>query len=600
MNNDLLIVRLKPDTTLCEELLLEMGIRGVHADFAEVDNPAGLEKQLAGYLKENALVMLLVTDSLVELLDTADVFVSTPGPEILFLAFGLKGDSREKAQRRLQGVEISAARSVAGFADQTVRAMATEPRNSRLQTTASVKDIWRTPLYIFRKKDRLKDREILVDVTWSAKPTRPEMAPALETALRKSLDYIGKQSLKILDFGAGKLRHTVPLLKLGHHVTAVDYRDLYYKPSDQVAKNLADAKAYGKRFGQLVYPSDFVALDGQQFELVLLINVLNIMPDPLERLFVIEHCNKKLKEKNGYLLFFCQHGDIFQIAAASDKVTDGGCTEGKGRRTFYKDYNDKDEIIRLMKVMGFQLEEPVKIDVGKNHALLFKKIGRGILLAEPVIAKTRKILERKVYLGDSDSEVAIANVMDAESFVGFGAALSATLKDLGRGKADAYAFENIITVIIEYVFRNHFTSSSIRQQFQIHTGHKRIDIKAEWKTSSSLKTILTDNNLKSSFVPVECKNYSTRIGNVEFGQMVDRCDQRHRHFGIIICRDLGDARARKRIIEECNTRFNSHNYLIIVLDDSDLQQLLLYSDQSNDDDIVKYIVHKITEVRDLA
>ena len=69
--------------------------------------------------------------------------------------------------------------------------------------------------------------------------------------------------------------------------------------------------------------------------------------------------------------------------------------------------------------MGFQLDDWVKIHAGKNHALLFKKIGPGILLPEPIIAKTRKILERKVYLGERYSEVAIANVLDAESYVGF-------------------------------------------------------------------------------------------------------------------------------------------------------------------------------------
>jgi SAM-dependent methyltransferase len=423
------------------------------------------------------------------------------------------------------------------------------------------------------------------------------MAPALETALRKSFDYLGKPSLRILDFGAGKLRHTVPLLELGHQVTAVDYRDLFDRPSDQVKENLAIAKTHGNRFGQLVYPSDFVALNDRQFDLVLLINVLNIMPDPLERLFVIEHCGKRLRANQGHVLIFCQHGDSDQIAAAADAVTDGGCTEGKGRKTFYKDYNDRDEIIRLVKVMGFKHEESVKIDAGKNHALLFKKSGPEILLTKPVIEQKRRILERQVYLGESQSEVAVANVLDADSYVGFGAALGATLTNLKRGRNDAYAFENIITVIIEYIFRNHFTNSSIRQQFEIHKKHKRIDIKAEWRANSSLKTIITDNNLKSSFVPIECKNYSARIGNVEFGQMVDRCDQRHRHFGIIICREAGD---RDRIIEDCNTRFNSHNYLIIVLDDSDLQQLLLYSDQLNDEEIVKYISHKITEVRDLG
>jgi hypothetical protein len=330
--------------------------------------------------------------------------------------------------------------------------------------------------------------------------------------------------------------------------------------------------------------------------LVLLINVLNIMPEPLERLFVIEHCGNKL-QKNGHLLWFCQHGDSDQIAAASDVVTDGGCTTGKGRKTFYKDYNDQERIIRLMKVMGFE-HTSVKIEAGKNHALLFKKIRPAILKTLPIIEKTRKVLERKVYVGESQSELAVANVLDAESYVGFGAALGAALSELDPGKAKAYAFEDIITVIIEYVFRNHFTSSSIRKQFEIHEKRKRIDIKADWRSNSSLKTVVTiNNNLKSSFVPIECKNYSEPLGNDEFGQMVDRCDKRHRHFGIITCRKIDD---RDLIIKQCKYRYDSHEYLIIVLDDSDLQKILLYADESNDEMIVGYISQKITEVRDLA
>jgi len=194
--------------------------------------------------------------------------------------------------------------------------------------------------------------------------------------------------------------------------------------------------------------------------------------------------------------------------------------------------------------------------------------------------------------------VAVANVLDANSYVGFGAALGTALADVKPGKKSAYVFENIITPIIEYVFRNHFRSATIQPQFQIHAGRKRIDIKADCKTSSSLQTVVTvDNNLRSSFVPIECKNYSGTLGNQEFGQMVDRCDQRHRHFGILTCREAGD---RARITEECHTRYTAHNYLIIVLDDSDLIQLLTYSDRSNDDKLVEYIEKRITEVRDLA
>ena len=84
MYNDLLIVRLKQDKSLCDELLLEIGIRGVHADCADVDTPAGLEKQLAGYLKEHALVMPLITDSLVELLDAGQLSFLHLDPKFYF------------------------------------------------------------------------------------------------------------------------------------------------------------------------------------------------------------------------------------------------------------------------------------------------------------------------------------------------------------------------------------------------------------------------------------------------------------------------------------------------------------------------------------
>ena len=66
-------------------------------------------------------------------------------------------------------------------------------------------------------------------------------------------------------------------------------------------------------------------------------------------------------------------------------------------------------------------------------------------------------------------------------------------------------------------------------QHKIGEGKQRNDLKAEWCTTSELRTAIVQNmDLKSSFIPIECKNYSQELGNDEYGQIVLRCDQRYR------------------------------------------------------------------------
>ena len=81
------------------------------------------------------------------------------------------------------------------------------------------------------------------------------------------------------------------------------------------------------------------------------------MPEPLERYFVLHKCNEHSLERWTHLLWFCQYGDAFQWMATSDyRITDGGCTSKKGRKTFYKEAdNDRKSIIQLMNTMGFEV-----------------------------------------------------------------------------------------------------------------------------------------------------------------------------------------------------------------------------------------------------
>jgi hypothetical protein len=162
---------------------------------------------------------------------------------------------------------------------------------------------------------------------------------------------------------------------------------------------------------------------------------------------------------------------------------------------------------------------------------------------------------------------------------------------------DARKFEEIIRPIIEYLFYEDFTKAGFDPQHKIGEGRQRIDLKAEWCAASKLRIAIVDNNgLKSSFIPIECKNYNQDVGNEEYGQLVLRCDQHHRHFGMLICRKVKD---RIDVTRHCHDIFTSQNYLFTVFDDDDIVSMLELADQGDFEAIRGRVSKRIEEVRDL-
>lgn len=320
------------------------------------------------------------------------------------------------------------------------------------------------------------------------------------------------------------------------------------------------------------------------------------MPEPLERLFVLNNCHRILN-KNGYILLFNQHGDSDQINRASDKITDGGCTRGAGIKTFYKDYNTQEELIQLFNLSGFELSNEVDFDPSKNHTLLFQKAKNPLLDIKYLIENKRPIINREIFIGVTDSEIGVADVIDSDKYLNFGDILFSYLELISTGKIDAYKYEELIKVIIRYIFNQHFKTLEVQNQYTTDQGRKRIDIKVNWRQGSNLREIIIiENGIKSSFVPIECKNYSNPLENPEYAQIVDRCDKNHRHFAIILCRDRVN---NEEVLKQCQDRWNHHGYLIIVIDDKDLKVLLNYRDKEKQDKIIEFINIKIEEVRDM-
>ena len=130
--------------------------------------------------------------------------------------------------------------------------------------------LWKSPEYRFRvpvRGNATRLQEIVIDVTLSA-PSFDQPSNAMKGVLTKTIRETVSERLRVLDFGAGKLRNALYLLGKGLSVCGVEF--------ERLSNTQAGKKAYAKarrfrRFWTLVYPHEFVK-SKSKFDLVLLVN----------------------------------------------------------------------------------------------------------------------------------------------------------------------------------------------------------------------------------------------------------------------------------------------------------------------------------------
>ncbi|MCI0447174.1 hypothetical protein L0152_28700, partial [bacterium] len=142
------------------------------------------------------------------------------------------------------------------------------------------------------------------------------------------------------------------------------------------------------------------------------------------------------------------------------------------------------------------------------------------------------------------------------------------LDDLKPGREDAGDYHETVFILLKFVFD--WALENFEKEYKMDQGRGRIDIIADNHAGGGLfGDLRKDFNAWS--VPMECKNYTSDLGNNEFNQITDRLGSKTSHFGMIFCREITDQDA---MLKHCTDRWLRQHNVILLIDDRVLKELV--------------------------
>ena len=223
---------------------------------------------------------------------------------------------------------------------------------------------WEFPVYRFD----LPSRKVVVNVTRSC-PGFSVPTPGVSDVVA---DLRREGKMRVLDFGAGKLRNTLYILskRNGFRVWAVEFEDCLQTPAGKACLN----KAQGHEgFFLKKWPADFL---GSHFKVdaVLLVNVANVVPEESDRKKIVRECTDRLR-KGGWFLWMSQYGEPHYKPGVTNRLQapDGGWfySLDKEYQTYYKEFTIP-EIKSYFSSRKYR--ELKKVSSPHHRAFLFEKL----------------------------------------------------------------------------------------------------------------------------------------------------------------------------------------------------------------------------------
>jgi hypothetical protein len=448
------------------------------------------------------------------------------------------------------------------------------------------KDLWDSPIYRFRlprgvnPEEPNEFEEVVIDVTGSA-PTFKEPSDELKSILQEittSSDYGGIDT--VMEFGAAKLKNIPFILGLGKTVCAVEFEKL--TTNDIVKENIRKCQAFGSKFRSVLFPNPFI-FDDSEYDLVLLLNVLPVMPLFSERMYLLDLISSRVRIGK-YVLWVAQkEGSYKSVKEAGKQACGDGVWMGTGKKlkTFYR-YHNPNEIDEMMGLYGLKLVK--KFSHGGSDARLYQKTDHNLF---------RGMLTAKTILKEVPADSAIADPIDTKLKKvkpedGFSEVLpnprSLSIESLYMEKLRSIlpgtqneVYHRVVSYALGRIFKDSIRGMEIKQP--VHDGIGEIDtVFTNYAKNGFFKSM--SERYSSTFPIFEMKNYSEDPGNPEINQVNGRLTANRGNFGILVCRTVKN---EERLYDICASKLPDH--CILFLTDKDIIEMLNYSRNGGFDDI---------------
>lgn len=450
--------------------------------------------------------------------------------------------------------------------------------------------MWESPLYKFEEEivndeGKLAKKIISINVTYSAPRNLNDPGKALIGVFNKITEGLKPNETKILDIGAAKLRNTLWFLEKGYQVWSIEYPELRDRLPD--AKRRWEHADNYPNFHNVTSPRDFISLK-EKFDIILLVNIINVMPIPLERYALLSLCREKIND-NGMLLWHQWRG----LAIGGEKYSEensfiDGYLMGRGQNHSFYNENGREESHELLSSVGFAFNKTMnlhKIPANSCYSYIFNP-------------KHEILIPNALNLEKMLSEVRDSNkIMPIPKSTSVLELYTGELKYIKPGRDDAHKYHLLASRIFYQIFANQLDEPVIERE--INDGKGRIDITYRNKNKDGIfKDVKDLRDILCPEIIVECKNYTGELGNEEYAQINERLSSSRGLLGFLLCRDKID---EKEVLSHCRYRFkhSENKKYIIVLDDKDLIHLSQLKIDSEDDSAINdFIDFKIKQIVD--
>ena len=171
-------------------------------------------------------------------------------------------------------------------------------------------------------------------------------------------------------------------------------------------------------------------------------------------------------------------------------------------------------------------------------------------------------------------------------------ALLAAVTNVAPGGTGATAYHRAVEKLLTALLYPALDLPVIEQE--IHDGRKRIDIRyTNIARKGFFHWLHQTLNVNTSYVPVECKNYSNQLTNAETDQLSGRFSIQTGSVGILCYRGYDD---KSLVVSRCrDTALDGRGY-IIALDDSDLFEMVEERKRIEDGDGFTYLWRRFDEL----